>query len=132
VSGYETVILLPWETPPLTANQRLHWARKAKLTRTIRDAIAHLARDVPYLDRAVVRLDWIVTDKRRRDEDNLFPTFKACVDGLVDADVVRDDTSEYVTREHPRILRKPGEKKRLELHVSEIVNDCDCPVDHTI
>lgn len=117
---YSTVIRLPWTTPPLNANQRLHWAHKAKLTRQIRDTVTLLARDVPFLDKIQVRLDWVVTDKRRRDEDNLFPTFKACIDGLVDADVVPDDTSDFVIREHPRIVRAPGDEKRIELHIVEV------------
>ena len=129
---YSTIIRLPWTTPPLNANQRLHWAHKAKLTKQIRNAVTLLARDVPFLDRIQVRLDWVVTDKRRRDEDNLFPTFKACIDGLVDADVVPDDTSDFVVREHPRIVRVQDGEKRIELHIVEVAPEpgCDCPVDH--
>jgi len=117
---HRTLLRLPWTTPPLTANQRLHWARKGQLTRTIRDTVATLARPIPYLNKIRVRLDWYVTDNRRRDEDNLFPTFKACVDGLVDADIIPDDTSDFVIREHPRIVREAFGEKRLVLLVEEV------------
>lgn len=96
---------LPYERPPLTANQRMHWARRAKLTRAVRDGAAVLARDsqVPALGRCAVRLVWTVTDRRRRDADNIVPTLKACADGLVDAGVVTDDTPELMTKHMPEI-----------------------------
>ena len=36
-------------------------------------------------------------DRLRRDQDNLVPTLKPCIDGLVDAGVIPDDTPEYVS-----------------------------------
>ncbi|RKT85619.1 hypothetical protein SAMN05421805_12778 [Saccharopolyspora antimicrobica] len=96
---------LPYERPPLTANQRHHWARRAKLTRAVRDTAASLAHDaqVPALGRCTIRLVWTVTDRRRRDADNLVPTLKACCDGLVDAGVVADDTPELMAKHMPEI-----------------------------
>ncbi|MER5388359.1 hypothetical protein [Saccharopolyspora sp. NPDC002686] len=103
--GYQ--LALPYERPPLTANQRLHWRTRAQLTRTIRNAAAVRARNakVPALGRCAVRLVWTVTDRRRRDADNLVPTLKACADGLVDAGVVADDTPELMAKHMPEIVR---------------------------
>jgi len=99
-------LALPYELPPLTANQRHHWARRAKLTRSVRHTTATLARNaaVPALDRCAIRLMWTVTDRRRRDADNLVPTLKACADGLVDAGVVADDVPALMTKHMPEIV----------------------------
>lgn len=35
---------LPYQKPPLNMNQRLHWAKKAKLTKNVRSAAYFLAR----------------------------------------------------------------------------------------
>ncbi|MEU5848955.1 hypothetical protein [Saccharopolyspora shandongensis] len=103
--GYQ--LALPYERPPLTANQRLHWRTRAELTRMIRTAAAVRARNakVPALGCCAVRLVWTVTDRRRRDADNLVPTLKACADGLVDAGVVVDDIPELMTKHMPEIVR---------------------------
>ncbi|MEV5543094.1 hypothetical protein AB0L13_40365 [Saccharopolyspora shandongensis] len=99
-------LALPYERPPLTANQRMHWAPKAEITKNIRHTAATLARNakVPALDRCAVRLVWTVTDRRRRDADNLVPTLKACADGLVDAGVVADDVPALMTKHMPEIV----------------------------
>lgn len=98
-------IRFEYEKPPLTANQRLHWARKAALTRDVRAAAGMLARQakIPTLDRCEVWLTWYVTDRRRRDADNVFPTMKAMCDGLVDAGVVEDDEPRFMVKHHPAI-----------------------------
>lgn len=98
-------LVFPWLSPPLSANQRLHWARRARLTADVRNATALLARQagVPAMGRCEVTLVWTVTDKRRRDTDNLYPTLKAACDGLVDAGIVPDDTPEFMVKHAPVI-----------------------------
>ncbi|GAA2772911.1 hypothetical protein [Saccharopolyspora taberi] len=95
---------LPYQRPPLTANQRMHWARKAKITRAVRHAAKVAARNIPALGRCTVRLVWTVTDRRRRDADNAVPTLKACADGLVDAGIVADDVPALMTKHMPEIV----------------------------
>lgn len=95
---------LPYERPPLTANQRMHWARKAQITRAVRFSAKVAARDIPALGRCSVHLVWTVTDRRRRDADNLVPTLKACADGLVDAGIVADDVPALMTKRMPEIV----------------------------
>lgn len=100
MTGQCWLIDLPYTAPPLTANQRLHWAPKAELVKQIRGDVATLARSkrLPLgLDRIEVTLHWQAPDRRRRDSDNLYPTLKACIDGLRDAGVVVDDDSTRVT-----------------------------------
>lgn len=109
-----------WARPPLNANQRLHWARKASLTRDVRMVTKSKAVHAHLVPAAhvVVQLTWVVTDKRRRDSDNIYPTFKAMCDGLVDAGIVPDDTPEYMDKRAPLIRYEPGGTARLELEVS--------------
>lgn len=115
-----TVLTFPWERPPLNANQRLHWATKARTTKTVRDVTAITARGarLPKAERITVQLVWVVTNKRRRDSDNTYPTFKAMCDGLVDAGIVPDDTPEYMTKLGPVIRHEPGGTARIELEVT--------------
>ncbi|GGM65071.1 hypothetical protein GCM10012275_39520 [Longimycelium tulufanense] len=113
-------LALPYPRPPLTANQRHHWARRAHLIAEIRHTTATLARatGIPPLGRCAVRLIWTVTDRRRRDADNLVPTLKACADGLVDARVVADDTPDLMVKHMPEITH--GHRAGLALVVEPL------------
>lgn len=95
-------IALPWPAPPLTLNQRLHFRKKAEVTKEVRDAAARLFAGV-RMRRPAVTLVWLVTSRHRRDSDNLVPTLKALCDGLVDAGVARDDTPEFMHKSMPVI-----------------------------
>lgn len=91
-------IRLPYTRPPLSLNDRMHWATKARLTKEIRAYVREAAwYRVPTLPRAEVELHWVPRDKRRRDTDNPYPTLKAAIDGLRDATVLEDDDSTRVT-----------------------------------
>lgn len=113
------ILKFPWGRPPLNANQRLHWAAKSRLTKDIREVTAWLAKsaEVPAMPRCEVQLAWTVTDSRRRDEDNIYPTFKAMCDGLVDAGIVPDDTPDLMVKLAPVIER--GDTAQLVLTVCE-------------
>lgn len=90
---------LPWVKPPLSLNDREHWAPQAKKKKAVREASALLARQagIPRLGTAKVRLVWLVSDRRRRDRENITATLKPAIDGLVDAGVVEDDCWWIVT-----------------------------------
>lgn len=105
--GAEWVIPLPFSKPPLSLNQRMHWARKAKITKDLRMIARVKARSIPDLERCQVELVWFVNDKRRRDTDNPVLTFKALCDGLVDAEIVPDDTPEFMHKLPVRIVYRP-------------------------
>ncbi|MGH3834171.1 MAG: hypothetical protein ACRDSF_00485 [Pseudonocardiaceae bacterium] len=51
-------LTLPWKSPPLTGNQRLHWATRARLTAEIRSTVGWLARSarIPAATHATVTL----------------------------------------------------------------------------
>lgn len=86
-------IELPYTSPPLRDNDRMHWAVKARTTAELRQCGWALARSakVPHLDRAQIMLGWQPTTRRRRDIFGPVPTLKPLVDGLVDAGVLDDD-----------------------------------------
>lgn len=105
------VIVLPWGTPPLNANQRMHWRQKAAVVASVRRDTALLVRsaNVPRgLAHVDVSLHYAPRDARRRDADNLVPTLKACCDGIVDAHIVADDTPAEMTKHMPVIHPKTG------------------------
>lgn len=110
-------LALPWARPPLTANQRLNWRARSKLTAEVRTTVAWLARaaNIAPGKHLTVGLVWAPGDKRRRDSDNLNPTLKVAIDSLargprkdwVGLEIVPDDTDVYVTRTPPRIVPPP-------------------------
>lgn len=91
------IIPLPYTKPPLSLNDRMHWRKKAGIVKAIRAHVAEQAREqVPAVSAVNVELHYVPRDARRRDKDNLVATLKPCLDGLVDAGVVPDDTPEYL------------------------------------
>lgn len=67
----------------LNANDRMHWAAKADKVKVLRTLGFHATLIHEPLTRAhlVVRVGW--PNKRRRDVDNITPTIKALVDGII-------------------------------------------------
>lgn len=103
------VIDLP-DSPYLTPNSRAHWTKRASCARVWREKTAWLAvhHKIPALGHALVALEMHPKDRRRRDADNLVSgVLKHCLDGLVDAGVIPDDTPEHVTSSMPTIVH-PG------------------------
>lgn len=103
---------LPWDRPPLSQNDRHHWAAAARKRKMIREAVIRLAlaEKLPAADALAVTLYWAPVIRRNRDEDNPTPTTKACVDGLVKAGIVVDDHAGIVTHRGVRIVDpEPGQ-----------------------
>lgn len=98
------VIALPAGLKLLNANQRMHHKPKAKLTAAIRDAAMEAVADSPALmealaaakpgplfQRAHILGILHPATARRADPANWYPSFKAAVDGIVDAGLLDDD-----------------------------------------
>lgn len=92
-------ISLPLPPRELSPNSRVHWRRRAELTKLTRSdaaAVAALAMrqcgfPFPWSD-VELRTNWYWPDKRSMsDDDNLIGRFKAVRDGIADAGVVSDD-----------------------------------------
>ena len=80
----------------LNSNKRLHHHVKAPIVRNWRLRTAILARKVKPVGHAHVICYLHFDDNRRRDAGNWYPTAKACLDGIVDAGVLEDDSDNYV------------------------------------
>ena len=129
---------LPYDRPPdpLSANSRAHWRPRGAATRMVRRDVEALARAaglhcVTGIRHVTVQLVWAPGDRRRRDEDNLYPLLKVCCDALargprrdwIGLELVPDDTPEHMTKLAPRIDPPPA-PRGLRL---EIVLDLDEP-----
>lgn len=70
----------------LNANDRIHWARRSKLTAEWRQAAykAFVEGGLPRLNRVRIVATVVVPNALRRDAANWYPTIKACVDGITD------------------------------------------------
>lgn len=115
-------IALPPGLELLNANDRdAHWARRKRVTEALREATGWSARTqrIPALQRAYILGVYEPPDRRRRDPANLYPSFKACVDGLVDAGVLPDDDAAHLEGPDMR-LGEVCRRGRLVLHVTEV------------
>lgn len=96
-----------WAKPPLSLNYRMHHMQAANLTKELRTLMHAKARHLPEMRRCMVELTWYVNTRTRRDDENPVSTLKALCDGLVDAEVVPDDTAEFMVKLMPRIEYRP-------------------------
>lgn len=93
----------------ISPNKRSHWKVRSRCNREWRHETFWVAKQqrIPRCQRIRVELVYWPPDEIRRDPDNLISgVLKPCVDGLVDAQVVVDDTAAYVDRRFPEI-REP-------------------------
>lgn len=105
-----------------SANDRLHWANKAKRTARIREAAAHAADGLPRFNRAHIIANIGYPRAGRADPSNAFPVIKAALDGLVDAGIFEDDDSEHILG--PTFRRDPNTGRpgiwRIRLEIQEV------------
>lgn len=102
-----TTTTIPFTLPRavvLTLNQRPHWAEKARRTAHLRTLAKHHARQYGGRHQRANCTAWLTfPDGRRRDAHNWTPTAKALIDGAVDAGLIPDDSTEYLTGPDMRI-----------------------------
>lgn len=120
---------LPYSSPPLSLNRRLHWAVEQRIRKQLIHDVTWLARArrVPTgLERIIVTLHWRPGVVRRRDTDNPAPTIKAAIDALVTLGVVVDDDSAHVWS--GCVVHPVGKPARLWLTITELVERPTPPV----
>jgi crossover junction endodeoxyribonuclease RusA len=92
-------LILPWPPKVLSPNARSHWATKSKAAKAYRAACFLLclkaALPVPT-GRALLSLEFVPPDRRRRDDDNCIAAFKSGRDGVAQA--LGIDDSRFVTQ----------------------------------
>ena len=134
LTGRVYTVILPSGLKLINANQRLHHRRKAELNAAIRQAVwttvtehtelmTALAKAKPDPLFARVHILGVLHpgSARRMDPANWYPSFKAAVDGLVDAGVVEDDDHTRVLGPDMR-LGSVMRGSRLALHISEVAS----------
>jgi Holliday junction resolvase RusA-like endonuclease len=119
---------LPYESPPLLMNQlrsKTHWRAQHAAHQSVIDAVWTMCKAQRiglFAVPVVVTLTWHAKHKRRRDPDSLAPMVKGCLDGLVRAGVLTDDSSTYVHDVHLRIVIG-ADDPRVELEVAPVAED---------
>ena len=126
------ILILPFDRPPkgLAANDRCHWSTRNRSTQLVRQRVCAWGEaEVEPAPRLSVELVWVVKDRRKRDEDNLWPMLKAVCDGLgsdrgTSARLVADDSPEFMVKLAPRIEYRPGvELPFFEVRVTRLGGD---------
>ena len=115
-------LTIPAPAAWISLNHRMHWAAKAKLTKSWRLATSLAARNAGLpKGLAHVHITATVTKPTRRafDVHNLLGTFKAQIDGLVDYGIVADDSTKYLTGPDMRVDPNPGPAS-VRLTIKEI------------
>ena len=83
----------------LNANDRIHYKQRARRTERLRtEAFRVVGKHPMTFGKVQIVCIFRAPDNRRRDTANLYPSYKACLDGIVDAGVIQDDNDKYVTR----------------------------------
>lgn len=80
--------MLPWPPKELSPNARVHWTKKGKAARQYRAACFVCCRQARLRElsgKALLVLEFVPPNRRRRDDDNLVAAFKSGRDGLADA-----------------------------------------------
>ena len=99
-------------TEVLTSNQRLHWGERARRTRALRwrATLAYRQAGKPRLEVAHCVATLTYRDQRRRDDHNIMPTLKACVDGVVAAGLLPDDNHKHLVGPDIRVAEPDREQ----------------------
>jgi crossover junction endodeoxyribonuclease RusA len=104
----------------INLNQRLHWAKRAKLTKSWRLA-ARVRAQQAGLPKGLPRVRVTATihkgNNRAYDAHNLVPTVKAAIDGLVDYGLIPEDTNQHLVG--PDMREGAGGPPRLELTIEQ-------------
>lgn len=108
----------------LSANDKMHWAARSRLTKQLRQWGYLLGREGEGVARlglrhARVEMEFAYPDRRRRDRSNLAPTVKALMDGLIDAGLLPDDADRFLDGPHTVIADRLA-VKRLGVPMYEV------------
>lgn len=104
---------LPYERPPLSANDRhANGKVERRLQTAVHEAVEIVAKsefprefgDLGPWQRVTVELVYYPRDNRRRDPDNISATLKPALDALVSARVIPDDKAAHVVQTSQRIV----------------------------
>ena len=121
---WESRILPLTRSKLITANDKMHWGVRARLTKQLRQWGYLLGREGEGVARlglthARVEVEFAYPDRRRRDRSNLAPTVKALMDGLIDAGLLPDDADRFLDGPHT-VIADHLAGKHLNLPMYEV------------
>lgn len=130
-------VTLPPGLTLINANHSMHYQKKAKLTRSLREAATAACNTNELLRAAIVAAAGLPVLRHahiigvyhparggRVDPANLYPSFKAAVDGIVDARVLEDDDATRVLGPDMR-LGPVVTGGQIVLHIHEAYPELD-------
>ncbi|MGV9383578.1 hypothetical protein ACWDRB_47730 [Nonomuraea sp. NPDC003707] len=125
------VLEMPAGMELLNSNHRYHWRKENRIKKPLRETACWLARAarIPAMQRARMVAVYEPPDRRRRDPANLYPSWKAVVDGVVDAGVLPDDDSKHLDGPYMELSETVHPKGRLVLYVYELTDAPPAPSD---
>lgn len=122
------VIPVPYDSPPLRSNKRLHHMAEHRIKHDVRYAgkvfglrVMRCGGDFPITGPVEVRMIWTVPTRHVRDADAGQPTLKSLQDGLVDAGLILNDSWQVVHRSVCEIEHRPGRPMGLRIEIEFIV-----------
>lgn len=121
---WESRVLPLTRSKLITANDKMHWGVRARLTKQLRQRGYLLGREGEGVARlglthARVEVEFAYPDRRRRDRSNLAPTVKALMDGLIDAGLLPDDADRFLDGPHT-VIADHLAGKHLNLPMYEV------------
>ena len=117
-------LVIPAPCKPINSNHRLNTYVKAERTRLwrARAQVAAIQAGKPRFERAHVRAIVGYPTARSYDAGNFYPTAKACLDGIVSAGCLPDDSNDYVVGPDMR----EGDKAPVFTLTITLNPDCEC------
>lgn len=96
--GFLCRLVVPFDIVQVSPNKRLHWARRAELTKLAHRACAAawIAYQRPVAPPGGVNVRFTLLRSRAMDEDNAVACLKAIIDGLFHGLITVDDSPKYV------------------------------------
>ena len=124
-------IEMPPGTALISANNRLDRYSRNDLTQDIKAKVAAIARGIPPLGRSDVTVEYLSPPRLKRDRhpfasgvitdaDNMAPTGKALVDGLVKCGVFPTDTKRCVRQVTYRLAGETHPRGLLRVTITEV------------
>jgi crossover junction endodeoxyribonuclease RusA len=119
-------------TPIITANNRLDRWTKNALTQALKAQVKELARkELPKIARADIAVEYFSPPRLKRmrhplatecisDSDNVSPTAKALIDGIVKAGIFPSDSKKYVRQVTYILAPETHPRGLLRIHISEV------------
>lgn len=114
-------VVLPWPSPALSPNARVHYMTKHRATRSYRALTSYRAdqRGRKPLQNPVCAILPLVKTRRRRDLDNVLASLKSALDGLTDSRWWEDDSRVRSIHLVPEVYSKAWTENQIVIIAAE-------------